>query len=175
MGDQPVADGEARVRVRGGGKRQIHLGNADDHSADDVDEGDQKAGNGVAADELGGTVHRAVEAALFLQLLAPCPGLILVDQARREVGVDRHLFSGHRVEGEPGGNLGDAPGTLGNDHEVDDHQDGEDDDPDDEVVPHDEAAERFDHPSGGPGAFVTVAEDQPGRRQIERQTDHRRK
>ena len=63
-------------------------------------------------------------------------GLGLVDQPGREVGVDRHLLAGHGVQGEPGRDLGDAAGALGDDDEVHDHQDGEDDHADDEVAAH---------------------------------------
>ena len=97
--------------------------------------GDQQAGDRVAADELGGAVHGAEEAALLLQLAAAASGGGLVDQAGREVGVDRHLLAGHGVQGEAGGDFGDAAGALGDDDEVHDHQDREHDDADDEVCP----------------------------------------
>ncbi len=60
--DQAVADGEQRVGARGFRERQALLGDADDHPADHVDEGDQQAGDRVAAHELGGAIHGAVEA-----------------------------------------------------------------------------------------------------------------
>ena len=53
------------------------------------------------------------------------PGL--VDQAGRQVGVDRHLLAGHGVEGEARRDFGDAARALGDDDEVHDHQDGEHD------------------------------------------------
>ena len=69
---------------------------------------DDQAGDGVAAHELGGAVHGAEEGRFLLQLLAPALGLVLVDQARRQVGVDGHLLAGHGVQGEAGGDFGDA-------------------------------------------------------------------
>ena len=66
--------------------------------------------------------------------LAPRAGLVLVDQAGREIGVDRHLLAGHGVEGEARRDFGDAARALGDDDEVHDHQDDEDDDADDEVA-----------------------------------------
>src|SRR3546814_11432982 len=83
----------------------------------------------------------AEEVALVRQILAPAARLALVDQAGREVGVDRHLLARHGIQAEAGGDVGDAPGALGDDHEVHDHQDAEDDDADDEVAAHHEAAE----------------------------------
>ena len=66
------------------------------------------------------TVHRAVEVGLGGDLGAAAAGLVLVDQAGVQVGVDRHLLAGHRVEGEAGADLGDAAGTVGDDDELDD-------------------------------------------------------
>ena len=45
---------------------------------------------------------------------------------------------------------------------------------DDEVALHDEAAERLDDVAGGVGALVAVAQDQPGRGEVERQPQHGR-
>src|SRR5262249_1020714 len=49
--DQPVADGEQGIGLRGVGKRHALLREADDHAADDVDEPHQQPGDGVAAHE----------------------------------------------------------------------------------------------------------------------------
>src|SRR5262249_2909499 len=150
------------------------LRNADDHPADDVDEHHEQSGDRVAADELGGAVHGAEEAALVLKRLAALLGGLLVDQASREVGVDRHLLAGHRVEVETRRDFGDAARTLGDDDEVDDDEDGEDDDADDKIAGHHEVAERLDDVAGGGGALVAVGQDQPGRGEIERQPQHGR-
>ena len=99
---------------------------------------------------------------------------VLVDQAGREIGVDRHLLAGHGIQSEAGRDLGDAARALGDHDEVDDHQDREDDDADDEVAAHDEAAEGLDDVAGGGGALVAVGQDQPGRCQVEGKADHRR-
>ena len=68
----------------------------------------------------------------------------LVDQAGRQVGVDRHLLAGHGIEGEPGRDFGDPRRALGDHDEVHDHQDREHDHADDRVALHHEAAERLD-------------------------------
>ena len=80
---------------------------------------DDDAGDRVALDELRGAVHRAVEVGLALDLVAAAAGLVVGDLAGVEVGVDRHLLAGHGVEGEAGGDLGDAAGAVGDDHELD--------------------------------------------------------
>jgi hypothetical protein len=72
-------------------------------------------------------------------------GFLFVDEARRQIGVDRHLLAGHGVQGETRGHFGDAAGTLGDDDEIHDHQDREDDQADDEIALHDQLAEGLDH------------------------------
>ena len=96
----------------------------------------------------------------LLELLAPPLGLRLVDQARVQVGVDRHLLAGHRVQGEARGHLGDAGRALGDDHEVHDDQDREHDQADDEVALHHQLAEGLDGLARRLRALVAVAQDQ---------------
>src|SRR5690606_30722209 len=153
LGNQSVADGEQGVGLRGVGEGHALLRDADDHAADDVDEDDEQAGDGVAAHEFRGAVHGAEEAAFVLELLAAAPRVGLVDQPGGEIGVDRHLLAGHGVEVEARRDFGDAARTLGDDDEVHDHQDGEDDDADDEIAAHHEVAEGFDDVAGDVGAF----------------------
>ena len=129
---EAVADGEQRVGAHRIADVHALLEHADQQSADEVDRGDDHRGDGVALDELRRTVHRAVEVGLPGDILAPSPRLVVVDDPGVEVGVDRHLLAGHRVEGEPGGDLGNAGGTVGDDDELDDHQDEEHDEADDE-------------------------------------------
>ena len=65
----------------GGGFGQAHAGldHADEQSADDVDQRDDDAGDGVAADELAGTVHGAEE----VGLLGDLAGAAAAPRARR--------------------------------------------------------------------------------------------
>ena len=77
-----------------------------------------EAGDRVAAHEFRGAVHGAVEVALVLELAAALARDLLVDEAGREIGVDRHLLAGHAVEAEARGDLGDAAGALGDDDEI---------------------------------------------------------
>jgi hypothetical protein len=59
------------------------------NAADEVDQHDEQAGDGVAAHDLRRAVHCAAEAGFVLQILAPPPCLFLVDEPGIEVGVDR--------------------------------------------------------------------------------------
>ena len=121
-----------------------------------VDRDDDQAGDRVALDELRGAVHRAVEVGLALDLRAALARLGVGDLPGVQVGVDRHLLAGHRVEGEARGDLGDAPGAARDHDELDDDEDQEDDEADDEVAADDERAERVDDRAG-----VAVRQDEP--------------
>src|SRR6185437_12883452 len=169
---QAVADGEQRLGVRRVGEAQALLHDADHHAADDVDHHHEEPGDGVAAHEFRSAVHGAEEAGFVLQRLAALARLLLVDQAGGEVGVDRHLLGRHGVGVEARRHYGDAAGALGDDDEIDDHQDGENDNADDEIAAHHEIAERLDDVSGGGGAFVAMGENKPRRGEVERQAQH---
>ena len=171
---QSVADGEQRIGARRVAEGKPLLGDADDRPADDVDEHDEQAGDGVAAHEFRGAVHGAEEAGFIFELAAAAAGLDFVDHAGREIGIDRHLLAGHGVKVEARGDFRDAARALGDDHEVHDHQDREHDDADDEIAAHHEVAERLDHVAGGVGAFVPAREDEPGRGEVEREPQHGR-
>ena len=67
----------------------------------------------------------------------------------------------------------DAPGALGDDDEIHDHEDGEDDDADDEIAAHDEVAEGLDDMAGGIRAFMPARQNEACRGEIEREPQHR--
>ncbi len=140
---------------------------ADDEAAEQVDQRDDDGGDGVAPDELGRPVHGPVEVGLVGDLGPALLGLLLVDGARVQVGVDGHLLAGHAVEGESSGHLGHAARTGRDHHELDHDQDQEDDQPDDERAADDEAAERLDDRAG-----VAVLEHEPGGADVEGQPEH---
>ena len=52
------------------------LHHADAQTADQIDQQDQHAGQGITAHELAGTIHGAVEVSLFADFLAAGHGLI---------------------------------------------------------------------------------------------------
>ena len=91
----------------------------DDNAADEVNEGGDDGHDGVALYELRSTVHGAVEVSLALDIASALLRLFLVDYSGVEVGVYRHLLTGHSVQREAGCNLGYSLGTLGNYDEVD--------------------------------------------------------
>jgi hypothetical protein len=173
LADQTLADGEHGIGVEGLADRQTVRGDADGEANDDVDCGDQQRRDRVALHELRGTVHRAVEAALGLDLGASLARLLFADHAGGEIGVDRHLLAGHRVEAEAGRDFGDAPRALGDHDEVDDNQDHEDGEADDDLATHQELAERADHAARRAMALMAMRQDQASRGKVEAQPEHR--
>ncbi len=148
----------------------LHAGlhHADHQAADDVDQHDDDAGDGVALDELARAVHRAVERRFLLDLLAPALGFFLVDEAHVEVGVDAHLLAGHAVQREARRHLGHALRAARHHHVLHDDEDQEHDEPDHVVAGDHVAADGADDVSG-----VGVGQDQACRRDVQRQAKQR--
>ena len=166
---EAVADRELGEDVGRGGEGQTVPRDADDDAAENVDGENDEAGDRVAAHEFRRAVHRAEEGALLLELAPARLRDLFVDEARRQVGVDRHLLAGDRVEGEARADFGDAGRALGDDEEVDRHQDEKDDDADEEVAAHHEPGEAADDVAGRGRPLVAVREDEPCRRDVERE------
>src|SRR5205823_4678475 len=122
-------------------------------------------------------VHCAVEVGFLGNFLAAAAGFDLVDRAGVDVGVDGHLLAGHGIEGEAGGDFGNSGCAFGDDHELNHHDDGEDDDADGQGIAGDEIAEGEDHFAGlvlglgGGGAAVADGEDQTRGGGVEDETE----
>ena len=157
-----------------GGIAEAHalLRHADDDAADNVDADDQQAGDRIAAHEFAGAVHGAEEIGFRFDRLAAGLGFLLVDQAGRQVGVDRHLLAGHGVQAEARRHFGDAARTFGDDDEIDDDQDGEDNQANDEIALHHQIAEGLNDIARCCRAFIAMTQDQACGGQIQRQPQH---
>ncbi len=141
--------------------------------ADNVDECDNDTSYRITPYEFARTVHRPVEVSLFGDLLSSSPRFLLVDEPGVEIGVDRHLFSRHRIEGEAGTHFADALGPFGDDDEVDRHEHDEDDDPHDVVPAYDELTETLDHLSRRIRPLVTMEQDPSSGGHVERESKER--
>ena len=161
--DQAVPDGEQGEPLEGFVDGHALLHDADGKAAQDIDEGDQNGGDGVAADEFARPVHGPVKIGFLLDLAAAEAGLGFVDHAGVEFGVNRHLFARHGVEGETGRDFGDAPRALGDDDEIDQGQNQEDHQADDIIAADDKIAEGFNDMPG-----IAVEQDQAGGSDVER-------
>ena len=96
---QPVADRQGRVGRERTFDGHVRPEQAHRQTAENVDQRDDQGADGVAADELAGAVHRAVEAAFLGQFGAAFAGGGFIDGAGRKVRVDRHLLAWHRSRG----------------------------------------------------------------------------
>ena len=141
--DETVANGQQREALQGFAHGHALLHDADGETADDVDERDEDRRDGVAADKFAGPIHRAVKVRLLLDCAPAIASLGFIDQTGVEFGINRHLFAGHRVQGEARRDFRDAAGTLGDDDEIDENENQEDDHADDVIAAHDEVAECF--------------------------------
>ncbi len=169
---QAVTDGQQGVGGGGIAERHAMLQHAHGQATEHVDEQDQDAGDGVAADELAGAVHRTVEVGFLANLFTTGLGFFTRQQTGVQVGVDGHLLAGHGVEDEARGHFRDAPGALGDDHEVDDGQDGEDHDAHGVVAADDEFTEGGDDLAGRLVAVLAVQQDDAGGGHVQRQPQH---
>ncbi|MNS88074.1 hypothetical protein D3C72_1220360 [compost metagenome] len=149
---QAVTDGQQGVVLERIGKTHVVLQQAHQQTADDIDDGHQDAGDGVAAHVFAGTVHGAIEFRFLRHFRAAAARFVFADQAGVQVGIDGHLFAGHRVQREAGAHLGDTARTLGHNGKVDDRQNNEDHDTDRVVAANQEVAERLNHFTGRVGA-----------------------
>ena len=156
MRDQAVTDGEQHEGLHRIGRAPAQLKLGDGEPANHIDDGDDDARDRIAAHELRRTVHRAVKVGLARNLITTPARFLLVDGAGGEIGVDGHLLARHRVEGESRGNLRHAGGTLGDHHELHDHQNDEDDRADEGVGAGDEVGERLDDMAGGGGGGLGI-------------------
>ena len=132
--DQTVADRQGNIGARGGIESQAMLGHADDQTTEDIDGQNQKTGDGIALHEFGGTVHGAIEICFLPDFGAALARLIGGQQARIQIGIDRHLLAGHRVQGKAGCHFRNSSGTLGDHHQIDDNQNSEHKHADNEVA-----------------------------------------
>ena len=126
---------------------------ADREAADDVDDGDDEAGDGIASHEFACTVHGTVEVGFLSEFFATAAGFGFVDVAGVEIAVDGHLLAGHGVQGEACCDFTDACGTFGDDQELHDDHDEENDDADEERVACDKVAEGHDDMTSDGGGF----------------------
>ena len=154
--------------------RHVVLHDAHEQAADDVDGQDEDAGDGVAAHEFGGTVHGTVEVGFLRDLLAPALGFAFVDQAGVEVGVDRHLLAGHRVQGEACRHFGNPARALGDDDEVDQGEDDEHHQTDRGIATNQEVAEGLDDLARRIRAGMPLEQHDPRRGHVQRQAQQGR-
>ncbi len=176
LAGQPIADRQLRVELHAVHEPPVLLHHADVKAAENIDERDDDAGNGVPADEFTGTVHRPVKIRLPSDVFPPLSRLRLGDDAGVHLRVDRHLLAGHRIEGESRRHFRDSAGAFGDDDKLNDEDDDENDNAHRQRTAGDELAEGVDNFAGGMERGFGVAggrENQPGGRDIQHEPEER--
>jgi hypothetical protein len=156
LSNQAFANGKERVRAQGGGDIHALHEHADDEAAHDVGDEHDDARNGIAFDEFHGTVHRAKELGFARQQGATPVGLVGIDMACPQFGVDGHLLAWHGVQGETRPDLGHAPRAFRNHDELDCGQNKEHGNSNDEIAGHYESAEGVNDLAG-----IGLEQDEP--------------
>ena len=132
------------------------LKHTDGNATDQVDKQNHQAGDRIAAHELAGTVHGAIEVGLLGHFRATALSLRLLNQSGIQIGIDGHLLARHGIQGKTRTDLGNSPGTLGDHHKVDDHQDRKHHDTDHVVAADHHLTKRLNHLPCGRMAILPV-------------------
>ena len=81
------------------------LADANSQTTEQINQQNQQGRDRVAADKFRRTVHGAEEVRLLGQFSAALAGRVLVNHACIQIGINRHLLTGHRIQGESGVDL----------------------------------------------------------------------
>ena len=171
---QPVADREDRIGLERAAKRHVMNRQPHDQPHDKVQKRDQQPCDRIALHEFGHTVERSEERRFLLFQFPAFARLLVIDGTGGHVAVDGKLLARHPVKREACAHFGHARRALGDHHEVDDQKDAEDDESKEDAAAHDEPGEPLDHLARGVSAGMALADDQLGRRDVERQPQHQR-
>ena len=164
---QTVTDCQQCVSLGRGSDVQIVLQHTDHKTAHQIDRQNDDAGHGITAHEFARTVHRPVEVGFLCHFGTAAAGFVFTNQSRVQVGIDRHLLTRHRIQGETRAHFSDTSGTLGDNHKVDDHQNREHHDTNRIIAADQEVAERLNHLTRSIRAGVAFHQHHAGRCHIE--------
>ncbi|MNC23811.1 hypothetical protein D3C75_718460 [compost metagenome] len=97
-------------------------GHPDNKTADQVDQQDDNAGNRVSLDEFTCSIHGPEEVSFTFNVTAAFSRLLFVDHPCVQIGIDTHLFAGHRIQCKACTYLSNTFRTFGNYYELDNDQ-----------------------------------------------------
>ncbi len=166
--DQSFADGQQRVVLQ-----DLHhvlpFAQAHGKAAENVQNDNDNRRNRIAPDKLVRAVHCAVKIRFLPDSLAPGPRLLLIDNARVQIGVNRHLLARHGIQSKPRRHFRHAPRAGRDDHKLHHHQQQKHDNADHIIAADDHLPERRDHM-----ARAARADNQLHRRDFQGQPEQRR-
>jgi hypothetical protein len=140
-----VANGQYRVGSQYVHNFHVAPRHTDDDAAHDVHRHDHEPGHRVPTNKFRRTVHGPIEVGFSLNRFPSGAGLFFIDQPRVHFGVHGHLFSGHGVQGKPGGHFRHAFRPFGDHEKLHDHKDQEDHKPHHRVPPHHHFSKSLHH------------------------------
>ncbi|MNC31779.1 hypothetical protein D3C75_801120 [compost metagenome] len=114
----------------------------DNETTNQIDQQDDNARNGVSLDKFAGTIHRSEKVGFTFDLAPTFSSLLFINHAGVQIGIDTHLFTGHRIQCKPGAYLSYTLRTLRNNNELDDNKDEEDNESNSDLSSGNPAAER---------------------------------
>ena len=94
----------------------------DQKTGNDVDGSNENGCHRVPLREARSAVHGPIKLRFASQHLALGAGLILIDQACIQIGIHRHLFARHGIQGETRGYFGNADRAVIDHHILDGDQ-----------------------------------------------------
>ncbi|MNI08442.1 hypothetical protein D3C73_614800 [compost metagenome] len=117
-------------------------GHTDNETANQIDQQNDNTCDGVTLDKFTGTVHRPEKVGFAFNLASTFAGLLFINHAGVQIGIDTHLFAGHRIQCKPGAYLGYTFRTFSNNNELHDDKDQEDNESNSDLSPGNPASER---------------------------------
>ena len=132
------------------------LSHTNSKATDDVNQKNENTGYRIAFYEFTGTVHSTIEVGFGGNIRATLLRLFRLDQARIEVGINSHLFTGHCIQGETRTDFRNTASTFGDHHKVNDHQNHKDHETDGVVTTNQYFTKGFNHLTRSISAFVTI-------------------
>ncbi len=144
MNEQTLTDCQEGIGSQCGLPTFAALPNSNKQTANEAKDCDQKRGDGVAANELGCTVHCAVKVRFKFKSLSPRPRFLFRDETCGQVSIYAHLLARQGVKGETSSDLGNSVSATSHDGELDDEKCEEQNDADEEVTAKHEFARCFD-------------------------------
>ena len=169
MADKTITD--RKEAVMPGGLSSVHTAHedTDGETADDVYSSYDETSDGITFDELAGTVHSTVKVGFTLNVLTALLCALFINQPRVQISINGHLFTGHSIEGETGGDFSDSFSTFSDDEHLNDDEYQEHDDTDYIITADNEVPESVNQLTG-----IAIKENEPSSRDVEGQSEQRR-
>ena len=113
-----------------------------------IDRRNDQTCRGISLNVLGRTIHGTEECSLILNLLSAFLRLLIRNGSCIQIGIDRHLLTGHGIERKTCRHLGYSLGTFVDHDHLDQYQHDENDYADDQITSADKVTERGNNITG---------------------------